>query len=104
MNQLFKRIAKIAAAAIMLVAFVNVSSAQQDIRWLRNPAISPDGSQIVFGYMGNLYKVSSEGGLATAITSGDNYNGYPVWSRDGKNIAYASDLYGNFDVFVFPYV
>ncbi|MBR5074373.1 MAG: PD40 domain-containing protein, partial [Bacteroidales bacterium] len=102
MNQLFKRIAKIAATAFMLVAFVNVSTAQQDVRWLRNPAISPDGSQIVFGYMGNLYKVSSEGGLATAITSGDNYNGYPVWSRDGKNIAYASDLYGNFDVFVMP--
>ena len=102
MNKLFKRISSLAAVAVLLIATVGESSAQQEVRWLRNPAISPDGSQIVFGYMGNLYKVSSDGGQATAITSGDNYCGYPVWSRDGKMIAYASDLYGNFDVFVMP--
>ncbi len=26
----------------------------------------------------------------------------PVWSHDGKSIAFASDRYGNFDVFVMP--
>lgn len=78
------------------------AKAQQEVRWLRYPAISPDATQIVFGYMGNLYKVSADGGLATPITSGDNYNMRPVWSRDGKMIAYASDLYGNFDLFVMP--
>jgi len=26
----------------------------------------------------------------------------PVWSRDGRQIAFASDRYGNFDVFVIP--
>ena len=26
----------------------------------------------------------------------------PVWSHDGKSIAFASDRYGNFDVFVIP--
>jgi len=26
----------------------------------------------------------------------------PVWSKDGKSIAFASDRYGNFDVFVIP--
>ncbi|MBR2135740.1 MAG: PD40 domain-containing protein [Bacteroidales bacterium] len=102
MNQIFKKLSSFAAAALMVMASASVSSAQQEVRWLRNPAISPDGSQIVFGYMGNLYKVSSDGGQATAITSGDNYSGYPVWSRDGKMIAYASDIYGNFDVFVMP--
>ncbi|MBQ2493332.1 MAG: PD40 domain-containing protein, partial [Bacteroidales bacterium] len=102
MYRIFRRFTLSVAALALVVMSATVSSAQQDVRWLRNPAISPDGSQIVFGYMGNLYKVSSEGGLATAITSGDNYSGYPVWSRDAKYIAYASDLYGNFDVFVMP--
>ena len=102
MNQIFKKLSSFAAAALIIMASASFSSAQQEVRWLRNPAISPDGSQIVFGYMGNLYKVSSDGGQATAITSGDNYSGYPVWSRDGKMIAYASDIYGNFDVFVMP--
>lgn len=27
---------------------------------------------------------------------------YPIWSPDGKQIAFASDRYGNFDVFVMP--
>ncbi len=102
MSIFYKRFFSVAAAALMLFASINVSSAQQEVRWLRTPAISPDASQIVFGYMGNLYKVSADGGLATPITSGDNYSGYPVWSRDGKQIAYASDIYGNFDVFVMP--
>jgi Tol biopolymer transport system component len=26
----------------------------------------------------------------------------PVWSKDGKQIAFASDRYGNFDVFTLP--
>lgn len=76
--------------------------AQQSVRWLRYPAISPDGSTIVFGYMGNLYKVSSSGGVATPVTSGDDYCQMPVWSRDGKTLAYASDKFGNFDVFTMP--
>lgn len=86
--------------ALFAIFCASSSYAQQEARWLRTPAISPDGSQIVFGYMGNLYKVSSEGGVATQITSGDDYKTRPVWSHDGKLIAYASDLYGNFDIFV----
>ncbi|HLR76255.1 MAG TPA: hypothetical protein VK106_01255, partial [Balneolaceae bacterium] len=30
----------------------------------------------------------------------DDYESYPVWSHDGKSIAFASDRYGNFDVYV----
>ena len=97
---MFKFKSRFFTTVALLLFFCAAGYSQQQVRWLRTPAISPDGSQIVFGYMGNLYKVSSEGGLAMPITSGDNYNGYPVWSRDGKKIAYASDIYGNFDVFV----
>ena len=93
-----------AAACLLFSAFGGTMNAyaQQEARWLRYPAISPDGKTIVFGYMGNLYKVSSEGGAATPITTGGSYNMRPVWSRDGKNIAFASDRDGNFDVFVMP--
>ncbi len=85
--------------------FIASSAAQEadgTARWLRFPAISPDGKNIVFGYMGNLYKVSSEGGTAVALTVGEAYSQRPVWSHDGKLIAYSSDLYGNFDVFIIP--
>jgi tricorn protease len=70
--------------------------------WLRYPAISPDGKTIVFTYKGDLYRVPAGGGAAVALTSHDAQDFMPVWSHDGKWIAFASDRYGNFDVFVMP--
>ncbi|AJR03430.1 S41 family peptidase [Siansivirga zeaxanthinifaciens] len=87
--------------ALFLLNYLNVQ-AQDEAQWLRNPCISPDGSTIVFSYHGNLYRVSSNGGDAVAITTGDAYDGYPIYSHDGKTIAFASDRYGNFDVFTIP--
>ncbi|MEN9599822.1 MAG: hypothetical protein RL596_2141, partial [Bacteroidota bacterium] len=76
--------------------------AQNNALWMRYPAISPDGSTIVFSYKGDLYTVSAEGGNAKALTSHEAHDYMPVWSRDGKTIAFASDRYGNFDVFTIP--
>ena len=76
--------------------------AQNNPLWMRYPAISPDGKTIVFGYKGDLYKVASSGGDATPLTLHESHDFMPVWSRDGKHIAFASDRYGNFDVFVMP--
>lgn len=70
--------------------------------WLRYPAISPDGETILFTHKGDIYAVPAEGGLARPLTLSDSYETRPVWSRDGKQIAFASDRYGNFDVFVMP--
>ncbi len=68
--------------------------------WLRYPAISPDGSTIVFSYKGNLFKVASSGGDAMPLTLHPAHDYRPLWSHDGEKIAFASNRYGNFDVFV----
>ncbi|GAA4239454.1 S41 family peptidase [Postechiella marina] len=86
---------------LLCISSLNIY-AQDEARWLRYPSISPDGTNIVFSYHGNLYTVSIDGGVAMAITTGDAYDGYPVWSKDGKTIAFASDRYGNFDVYIIP--
>ena len=70
--------------------------------WMRDVRISPDGTQIAFCYKGDIYKVSSQGGEAVRLTSMDTYESSPVWSPDGKSIAFASDRHGNFDVFLMP--
>src|SRR6186997_3374366 len=70
--------------------------------WLRYPAISPDGQTIAFSYQGDIYAVPAAGGNAIPLTLGESYEYAPVWSHDGKSLAFASDRYGNFDVFVMP--
>ena len=77
-------------------------SAQITPLWLQHPALSPDGKTIAFGYKGTLYTVSASGGTAIPLTLFDAHNMMPVWSHDGRHIAFASDRYGNFDVFVMP--
>ncbi|MDR1370375.1 MAG: DPP IV N-terminal domain-containing protein [Dysgonamonadaceae bacterium] len=68
--------------------------------WMRYPAISPDGKEIAFSYKGDIYKVASTGGEAKQLTMHEAHDYMPVWSPDGKNIAFASDRKGNFDIFL----
>ena len=68
--------------------------------WMRDVRISPDGRTIAFTYKGDIWTVPSEGGKASRLTATDNYESTPVWSPDSRQIAFASDRHGNFDVFV----
>ncbi|MDE5989187.1 MAG: DPP IV N-terminal domain-containing protein [Duncaniella sp.] len=68
--------------------------------WLRNVAISPDGTTIAFTYKGNIFTVPAKGGDARQLTSGGSYNTLPVWSPDGSKIAFNSDREGSLDIFV----
>ena len=70
--------------------------------WMRDVRISPDGKEIAFCYKGDIYKVPATGGTATQLTTQASYECTPVWSPDGKQIAFASDRNGNFDLFVMP--
>ena len=79
--------------------FTSVAASVDNPLWLRNPAISPDASKIAFTYKGDIYTVPVKGGQATRLTSG-SYNTAPVWSPDGKSIAFASDREGSLDVFI----
>lgn len=67
---------------------------------LHQPALSPDGEMIAFSYQGDIWAVGADGGSAKRLTIHESYEGAPVWSPDGKRIAFVGNRYGNYDVFV----
>ncbi len=74
------------------------STSPDGASWMRYPAISPDGSTIAFAFRGDIYKVPSAGGVAVPLTSHVANDFMPVWSHDGRTIAFASDRHGNYDI------
>jgi len=87
----YTQMKKLILIILALVLNLGVFS-QNNPTWLRYSAISPDGQTIVFSYKGDLYKVPVSGGTAVPLTFNEAYDYRPV-------IAFASDRYGNFDVF-----
>lgn len=87
-------------AFILASLLCAVCVAQSTIKFARFPAPSPDGTQIAFSWQGDLWVAPSTGGAAQRLTIHPAYDFAPIWSPDGKKIAFTSDRHGNDDVFV----
>lgn len=77
---------------------------------LGNPDISPDGKQIIFTrtwvdkmndrYNSNLWIIDVEGRRLRELTPGNWRDSSPVWSPDGKKVAFLSDRDGTTQIHV----
>lgn len=74
----------------------------QDAKLLRQPAINNNGSVVAFSYQGDIWTVPSSGGSATRLTVHEAYESSPIFSPDGKQIAFSGARFGNNDIFVMP--
>lgn len=66
----------------------------------RQPGLSPDGKQITFSFQGDIWVQAVEGGNARRLTIHEAYDANPMFSPDGRHIAFDSDRSGSTDVWV----
>ncbi len=67
--------------------------------WM-NLDVSPQGDEIIFDLLGDLYRVAITGGEAQALTSGVAWDMQPRYSPDGRHIAFTSDRGGGDNIWI----
>ncbi len=67
--------------------------------WM-NLDVSPDGTEIVFDLLGDIYIMPISGGTATLLRGGPAFEVQPRFSPDGKRISYTSDKDGADNVWI----
>lgn len=66
------------------------------------PSLSADGKRIVFGWAGDVWIASANGGKAKKVTTHPAYDGRALISPDGKEMAFMSNRSGVYQVWVMP--
>jgi tricorn protease len=77
-----------------------IESAENLIQFV---SLSPDGNRVLFQARGDLFSVPAENGFVKDLTrTSGAAERYPMWSPDGKNIAYWSDESGEYELYIMP--
>jgi Tol biopolymer transport system component/imidazolonepropionase-like amidohydrolase len=75
------------------------SRSARPVRGVMAPVLSPDGTQVAFAALGDLW-VMPIGGDARRVTDDRFVEMHPTWSPDGRALAYSSDRDGTMDLWV----
>src|SRR6266480_4793668 len=91
-----------AVLAVLVFALLALPAQAIEVKLARHPDYH--NGKIVFSYLGDLWTASDDGSNPQRLTVHRGRDVYPRFSPDGKWIAFSSDRYGNYDVFVMPAV
>jgi tricorn protease len=75
----------------------------QGAKWIRNASVSPTGARAVFEFRGEIITVPKEKGDDRNLSDSPGANDRsPIWSPDGKSIAWFSDESGEYALQIAP--
>jgi Tol biopolymer transport system component len=75
------------------------STAPQPVKGIIHPVMSPDGKQLAFAALGDIWTMAL-GGRPQRLTDDEFVDTDPSWSPDGTKLAFSSDRSGGMDVWV----
>ncbi len=70
------------------------------IPYFSDPALSPDATEIAFVSGGDIWTVPATGGDAHLLVSHPDYDSRPIYSPNGKYLAFTSTRSGNGDIYL----
>ncbi len=79
--------------------FKEVSFTVNEGTWM-NVDLSPDGKEIVFDLLGDIYSIPSTGGTAKPLREGHAFEVQPRFSPDGSKILFTSDAGGGDNIWM----
>ena len=91
---------RISFATLTVLLLAVASAAAGPVRLARHPDYH--AGRIAFSYLGDIWTAGEDGTAVQRITDNGAREVYPRFSPDGRWIAFSSNRYGNYDVFVVP--
>ncbi|OLY93837.1 N-terminal domain of tricorn protease-containing protein [Cnuella takakiae] len=99
-----KYLMKWAAPVVLLVSglctHAQTNSEPTAKPYFAEPALSPDGREFAFTSGGDIWTVPAAGGEARLLVSHPDNDGRPLYSPDGKFLAFTSTRTGNGDIYL----
>lgn len=77
-----------------------LSFSVDEVTWL-SLDLSPDDETLVLEVLGDLYTLPASGGIARPLLTRLAFDSQPVWSPDGRYIAYVSDRSGDEELWIY---
>jgi imidazolonepropionase-like amidohydrolase/Tol biopolymer transport system component len=73
------------------LVFQNAVAPQRfKVRMLRDVAVAPDGSSVVYSALGQLYRKPMPAGAPVRLTTDEGFEFEPSWSADGRMVVYTT--------------